>query len=404
MKILFLSLLDFKSIEERNIYTDLLREFRKHDHEIYVVSPIERRKNEKTHLIKEDKATILKLRTGNIQKTNIIEKGVSTLLIEPQIIAGIKKYFNDVCFDLVLYSTPPITFCNAIKFIKKRDNAKSYLLLKDIFPQNAVDMGMLSKKGIKGILYKYFRNKEKELYRISDRIGCMSQANVEYVLKHNIEIEKEKVEVCPNCIEVQDVEITEEERRQIRKEYNLPLDKRVFVYGGNLGKPQGIPFIIECLESQLNNPDAFFLIIGDGTEYMTLKTFFDNEKPINMKMIKHLPKDDYERLVSACDIGLIFLDYRFTIPNFPSRILSYMQAGLPVIACTDRNTDVGVIISDNQFGWHCISDDEHTFSTLVYKIMNEELNSFGNSSRGYLMANYTPKIAYDIILNSLNLQ
>ena len=62
-----------------------------------------------------------------------------------------------------MYSTPPITFCRAVDYVKKRDNAQTYLLLKDIFPQNAVDIGMMSKQGIKGILYKFFREKEKRL-------------------------------------------------------------------------------------------------------------------------------------------------------------------------------------------------------------------------------------------------
>lgn len=88
-------------------------------------------------------------------------------------------------FDLIIYSTPPITFQRAVEYVKERDNAQTYLLLKDIFPQNAVDIGILSKNGWKGLIYKYFRKKEKKLYGISDRIGCMSEANCKYILSHN---------------------------------------------------------------------------------------------------------------------------------------------------------------------------------------------------------------------------
>ena len=183
MNVLFLTLLDFNSIDEHNIYTDLLREFVKHGHEVYVISPVERRKKQKTKLLRGEKATILRLRIGNTQKTNIIEKGISTINIESQFIRGIKRYFSSVKFDLILYTTPPITLCKAIEFVKRRDMAQTYLMLKDIFPQNAVDIGMLGKTGWKGILYRYFRNKEKKLYELSDYIGCMSQANVDYVLK-----------------------------------------------------------------------------------------------------------------------------------------------------------------------------------------------------------------------------
>ena len=109
MRLLFLTLVNFSSLSEHGIYTDLLREFVKYGHHVYAISPVEKRENKPTHVVKEDHATILRLQIGNTQKTNIIEKGISTLLIELQFKAGIKKFFSDVKFDLVLYSTPPIT-------------------------------------------------------------------------------------------------------------------------------------------------------------------------------------------------------------------------------------------------------------------------------------------------------
>ena len=217
MNVLFLTLISFDSLSERNIYTDLLREFSKNGHLIYAISPAEKRQNIETHVVEEDNTTILRLQIGNTQKTNIIEKGISTIMIEPQFKAAIKKYFSDVKFDLVLYSTPPITLVSAIEYVKKRDNAKTYLLLKDIFPQNAVDIGMMSKTGLRGILYKHFRNQERKLYRISDRIGCMSQANVDYLIKHNPEIDPAIVEVCPNSVDVIDKSVDDETRKLIRK-------------------------------------------------------------------------------------------------------------------------------------------------------------------------------------------
>lgn len=226
MNVLFLTLLGFDSLQERSIYTDLLREFVKNGHHVYSISPTEKRQNISTHLIEEDNSTILRLQIGNTQKTNIIEKGISTVMIEPQFKSAIKKYFSDVKFDIVLYSTPPITFTGAVEYVKKRDGARTYLLLKDIFPQNAVDIGLMSTSGLKGLIYKHFRRQEKRLYAISDRIGCMSQANVDYVIKHNPEIDPAKVEICPNCIEVIDKSVDEQTRISIRKNMGFRLTKK----------------------------------------------------------------------------------------------------------------------------------------------------------------------------------
>ena len=396
MNIIFLTLVDFKSFQDHNIYCDLLREFIKNGHNVYCISPTEKRHGIGTHL--EENGHLLKLRIGNTQKTNIIEKGISTVLIEPQFIHAVKKYFSGVKFDLILYSTPPITLCGAIRYIKNRDSAKTYLLLKDIFPQNAVDLGMMKKTGIKSALYKFFRRKEKQLYALSDRIGCMSQANVDFVLNHNPEISKDKVEICPNCIEVRDMSISEDERLALRKKYGIPLDKKVFVYGGNLGKPQGIPFLIECLKGQESNVEAFFLIVGSGTDYGKLEVYFNEHQPKNMKLMRHIPQEDYDHLVAACDVGMIFLDHRFTIPNFPSRLLSYMQACLPVLACIDSNTDVGEIIVEGQFGWCSTSDSTADFDSCVSAALSANLNVMGKRGYEYLNHNYSVHEGFNIIM------
>lgn len=397
MNVLFLTLLGFNSLQERTIYTDLLREFVKNGHHVYSISPAEKRQNISTHLIKEDSSTILRLQIGNTQKTNIIEKGISTVMIEPQFKAAIKRYFSDVKFDLVLYSTPPITFIGAVEYVKKRDGAKTYLLLKDIFPQNAVDIGMMSTNGVKGMIYKHFRRQEKKLYAISDRIGCMSQANVDYVIKHNPEINPEIVEVCPNSIDVTDKSVDKETRLKIREKYGIPIDKKVFVYGGNLGKPQGVPFIIDCLKKCSDIEEVYFLIAGDGTEYHLIEEYAAMAEQSNLKIMKRLPKEDYDTVVGACDVGLIFLDHRFTIPNFPSRLLSYMQAKIPVLAVTDLNTDVGKVITEGRFGWWCPSNDVFKFYELIQLISNGDYNADIEMEHIILEKHYSTKVAYERI-------
>lgn len=402
MNILFMTIGKMDNIEDHTIYCDLLRCFRDAGHKVYTISPYEKVKGLKTKYEEKSGVYMLHVKTGNVTgKAGLIEKGLAQLLIEPIFIKAIKRYYCDTKFDLVMYSTPPITFCNVIEYIKKRDGAKSYLLLKDIFPQNAVDIGMMQKNGLKGILYRFFRNKEKKLYKISDYIGCMSKANIEYVIRNNPEINSDKVILCPNCIEPIDMSISTDIRKHLREKYDIPQDKTVFVYGGNLGRPQGIPFIIKCLKKQKENKTAFFLIVGDGTEFGKLKEFFDKEKPDNMKLMSKLPKDDYDTMVAACDVGLIFLDHRFTIPNFPSRLLSYMQAKLPVLAATDPNTDIGKVITEGGFGWWCESNDVNAFSKLVKTASSIDLTQMKINETKYLTENYTVSMVYDNIINKI---
>lgn len=400
MKILFMSLGVFYNLNDSSVHLDILKRFAK-EHEVWLVCKNE---GKPTELTEEIGIHVLRVHTGELKKVNLIQKGINTIQVEPQFKNAIKKYLSDVHFDLVLYTTPPITFVSALQYIKKRDHALTYLMLKDIFPQNAVDLGMLPTTGLKGLIYKYFRNKEKKFYAVSDKIGCMSQANVDYVLKHNPEIDPKKVEVCPNSIDVVDKSVDDSTRRQIREKYGVPLDKKVFVYGGNLGKPQGIPFIVECLKKCEKLHDTYFLIVGDGTEYSKIENYLSESKQENVRLMKRLPKEDYDTLVGACDVGLIFLDHRFTIPNFPSRLLSYMQAKLPVLACTDPNTDIGKVIMEGGFGWWCESNNAEDFYNLVKSIVAESNPAMGENGFNYLQEHYHVSQAYKIIKDSIQVE
>jgi glycosyltransferase involved in cell wall biosynthesis len=396
MNILFLSLARVDSISDRGIYNDLMRKFLENGHQVTIVCPTERRYKEASRVVRETNVTILKVKTLNIQKTNVIEKGISTLLLEYLYLKAIKSNLSLEKFDLILYSTPPITLTKVIGYCKKKYNAKTYLLLKDIFPQNAVDLGMIKKNGF---IHSLFLKREKLLYKISDYIGCMSPANVRYILKSNPEISAEKVEVNPNSLTLSLQELTQGEKLEVKKKYSIPLNSKVFIYGGNLGKPQGLDFLLTTLEAFASDTRLYFLIIGSGTEYGKVKAWFNSVKPMNAKLMTSLNKPDYDLLVQSCDVGMLFLDKRFTIPNFPSRLLSYMEAKMPIVAAVDTNTDIGTIIEDNQFGMWCENGDLDTFRAIIERFVNNSalINVYGVNGYNYLLENYLTDHSYKII-------
>lgn len=400
MNVLFLTMVKINSFKDRGIYNDLLRKFHKEGHQIYVVCPIERKEKSKTNLIKESEGTILNVRTLNLQKTNIIEKGLGTLAIEYQFLTAIKRYLSEIKFDLIIYSTPPITLSKVINFIKKRDNAYSYLLLKDIFPQNAVDMKMLRNGSL---MHKMFLKKEQKLYELSDAIGCMSKANKKYLLAHNPLINSNKVEVNPNSIEPIESKQTLEEKKEIKEKYNLPLNKMIFIYGGNLGIPQGVDFLLETIKKN-KNQNAFFLIVGSGTEYNRIQNWFISEKPKNAFLMSGLAKVDYDLLLKACDVGMIFLHKDFTIPNFPSRLLSYLEIKIPVIAATDSNTDIGDVLETNKCGYKVLTGDTLNMNRIIDEICSDAnlYNQMAIEAWNLLQREYRVENTYELIKNRVN--
>jgi len=397
MNVLFISLVIITDLEKRGIYPDLIKCFIKNGHHVTILSPVERTEKGREEIIEGDGYINIRYKTLNNARTNIFEKALSTLVIDYLLKRAAKKHINRN-IDLIIYATPPITLTRTITYLKSKYNALCYLLLKDISPANIADLGIIKRNSY---VYKRLRKVENKLYELSDFIGCMSPANVAYALKNN-NIAKDKIEICPNSIMPYLFEISNSEKMALRKKYNIKENALLFFYGGNLGKAQMVDFIVELLEVNKQNNNIHFFIVGGGVEYYKLAAWYLKNKNMNATIQFNVPKHEYDVIIKIADVGLIFLDKRFEIPNFPNRILSYMENKIPVLLATDVNTDIGAIAENNNFGKWCESGDIPSFNLLLnyfQELTLEQRNLLGLNGFNYLLKNYHVDISYEIIMS-----
>ena len=252
----------------------------------------------------------------------------------------------------------------------------------------------------KSLLHTYFKRKEQKLYELSDRIGCMSPANVEYIRWHHPTLAF-KLEENPNSVDLIKISKEAVDRETVLQKWGIPAHNVVYLYGGNLGKPQGATFLLSLIEESQQLPKVFFLIVGDGTEYGLLKEWFDLNQPRNAKLIQRLAKAAFDELAACCDVGLILLRKEFTIPNFPSRLLTYLENKMPVLAITDTASDVGAIAENAGFGKWCMygekEDALHQISNFVNNVeMRKQMGEIGFS---FMKEHYDVKLSYNKIVD-----
>lgn len=404
MNVMFLSIENYLDFNTRSIYMDLINEFRKKGHYVTVISACEKRdiKDDKPVIVaRDDHGEIRKIYVSNVTKmSNFILKGINLMKLLPKYKTAVKCAMREREYSLVLYGSPPITVYSAVKFLKKKQNAYSYLLLKDIWPYDCLFGGALSLKGPKKLAFNYLALLARRLYNTSDMIGCMSPANIKFLLENEPYLEsQDKTEICPNSISPKEISLSEFEKITIRRKYDIPENKVIFIYGGSLGVPQGIDFALRAVASSASVKNAYFVFVGGGTEKNKIANYIKTEKLKNVKLIDMLAKAEYEKLVSACDVGLIFLHHECLAPNYPSRILTYMQAGIPILCATDTYTDVGKIAEKNGYGLSCESNNEKSFVEKVSEFCDENMrNIMGKNANSYLNSNYTVEKSYEIIM------
>lgn len=398
-RVVFFTVAPIGSIAESGVYTDLVREFSARGCEVTVISPAESRYGVQPGVTLESGIRIIRVQASGVTKVrSALRKGLATLLMEHRFIAAIRRHLRNEYFDLVLYTAPPVNVDRIVRRLRRQSLCHSYLMLKDIFPQNAVDLGIMRKGGL---AWRYFRGRERRLYKVSDTIGCMSQANVRYVLNHNPEVNAAKVEVCPNSISP--IPVPARRSGLTRAALGIPGDAFLLVYGGNLGVPQGIGFLLEILDHFRDRGDVYFVIAGSGTEYRRIQQHLAGETHANAQLVESMPRRDFTALLADADVGLVLLDRRFTIPNFPSRLTSYLEAGLPVISATDRQTDLPQVLAETGCGIGVESGDLAGFVEAVDSMMSDRAGTLemGVRARRLLEERYTVAHSYELIMSHL---
>lgn len=402
MNVLFL-MLNYPFDKKRDhMYKDLSRKFAEKGHNVIVVALLEEKYGKETFVEEDGNHTILWIKAGNYFGVNKIRKGITALLLPFYFNENINKFLKGISFDLVLYPTPAITLYSTVKRIKKKfPKAKYLLVVKDIFPQNALDIGMLRKN----IIYYYFRNIEKKLYNISDYLGCMSKRNVEYLLENN-DIEKKKFFILENwSSNYGKTELINGEKEKLLDKYSLK-NKFILIFGGNIGPANELEFLIELAKRVRENKveDVVFLIIGKGTKKSFIEKLVLEYKLENVKIFDFIPTEEYDKLVSLSDVGLINLNKKYTIPNIPSKTLNLMRAGKPILAVTDINTDYNkLIVDDAKCGlWSSAGDLEKYFKNFMELKDNIQLREeMGINARKYFERYLTTDVAYNKIMEKV---
>jgi glycosyltransferase involved in cell wall biosynthesis len=394
MNVLYLTLL-FPLPSTPSDLMQLMEEFCRQGHQVDVVTIDERKDLRSTRLGQEGPFQVLRVRTGNIYEVGFYEKGLSLVTLPWLLRRAMVKHLSQRRYDLVIYAAPPVTFSPVIRELKRRQPwVKTYLILKDIFPQNARDLGIIRNP----VVYAYFKRKERHLYAASDVIGCMSPANVAFLRHHNPEIPATRLEVLPNT-RTPGPDTGLMPPGPLRERYGIPKEAVVVLYGGNLGVPQGLDFLLKVFEANAQRSDLHFLLVGRGTERERLIKAIAAKGLTRVTHISHLPRFEYETLARECDIGLVCLDPRFTIPNFPSRVLSYFEIRMPVLAALDRATDFGSMLDQAEAGFWCHTGDLVTFQRHLDRLAADpQLRArMGTSGRRYLESHFTSSKAYEII-------
>ena len=340
---------------------DLAVEFLRLGHEPIVVAPDENISQE-YQLSCENGIKVLRIRTGKIKSATKFVRAFNEIRLSKIIWKKGKQFFDENPCDLIIYYSPTIFFGTLVKRLKKLFSCPSYLILGDIFPEWAVETGVLRK----GLIYRYFKCKEQQNYEAADIIRVQSPANLLYFKENGLD-KKYRLEVLYNW-----TSLTEQHALHTTITYRARLglqNKVVFFYGGNIGIAQDIDNIIRLADNLRNEPAAYFLLVGGGSEVNRLKAIIESKGLTNIAIQDPVNHQEYLSMLSEFDVGLISLDSRLKSHNFPGKMMSYMYHAKPMLASINPGNDLKEMLENKKAGLVCINGEDDIFVSYARRLM-----------------------------------
>ena len=372
---------------------DLAVEFLRQGHEPIVIVPGDDiTKGWNVSLL--DGIEVHQLASFRISNVNFVRRGIGEFLMPFTMLASLMgSKFPSSKIDLVVWYSPSIFFGPLVWFLKLRSSCKGYLILRDIFPEWLIDLGIMKK----GVVYYFFRAVARFQYSIADCIGVQTHSNLTYFKKW-LDSSQKPVHVLDNWLS--------DSRRDCG---NYPLVKSLFpgrkicVYIGNMGIAQGMDILIDLADELRDRTDVGFLFVGRGTEKERLIKLSQKKSLNNIIFHDEIDSDAIPGLLKTCSIGLIALNLKHKSHNIPGKFLSYIQAGLPVLARINPDTDLEHLIRGEVLGEVYTGDDVKPFSICAMKLLDSEssLKEMRENGKAYFRENYSVSAAAKNIIKSL---
>lgn len=370
---------------------DLATELRRQGHEPVVLAPDSDISGD-IQVTNEEGVTVVRVRSGKIKNASKYVRTINEVRLSQVLWSRGKKFFRGNRCDLVICYSPSIFFGPLVKRLKELYQCGSYLIMRDIFPQWALDMGLLKP----GMVFNYFKRKELENYDAADIIGIQSPGNFHYYRENGLD-KKYRLEVLYNWVTLSERHV---EFKNYRKQLSLD-GKVVFFYGGNVGVAQDMDNIVRLAERLVDEPRAFFLIVGDGSEVERLRGLIAEKGLKNIVLLDAVDQFEYLAMLSEFDVGLITLDHKLKTHNFPGKMLGYMSNSMPTLASVNPDNDLTVLFDTIRAGFVCINgeDDKLTEYALLLVQDPELRKELGRNSRRLLETTFSVEQAASQILS-----
>ncbi len=261
--------------------------------------------------------------------------------------------------------------------------------IQDIYPESLSEQKKIAPGSP---LYRILRRLDTKIAHSAKALIVISERFREtYAVDR--EVPAERIHVVQNWGETASVEVDARGAYALRQKYCIPDRAILAVYGGNIGAAAGVETVIEAFEYLWNDENIYLLIAGSGSSLRACQQLVD-KKGLHDRVFFYTPwpKAQTGMVLGAGDILLLPTQGEQSLVSVPSKLISYMLAGRPVLAMVLKNSDTAELIAGAKAGWVIPPDDPAGVAAAlktIAAIPPEELRASGARALDYALRHLT---------------
>lgn len=372
---------------------DLAQAFIEEGHQVTIITPSSTQK-ERVHITRHEGVRLIQVKAFETKDINYVSRTLAEFINPFLIWHKLKKCpeFLKTQYDGIIWYSPTIFWGPLIKRLKQQYGVRAYLILRDIFPDWALDLGLIKK----GVIYKFLKAVELFQYQQADVIGVQSLNNLTYFKGKNPNLTAE-IEVLWNWIGE-----TKETPCSIDLSKTTLAGRKIFIYAGNMGPAQAVQKLVHLAEIMRGLNDVGFVFVGRGSEVEHLKTLVKQFKLDNCLFFNEIDSAEIPGLLRQCAVGMISLDSRHNAHNIPGKFVVYLKSGLPIIGVVNKGNDLISLVGENNLG--ILFEDQlspacfHMAVDLLDELAKNDVIS--TRCNKFALSFFSPKTAENFIYNS----
>jgi glycosyltransferase involved in cell wall biosynthesis len=370
---------------------DLAEEFAALGHQPVIIVPSSLASQQPWSVEKPGGIEVLRVAAPPTRAPSLVRRALAEMWLPFAMLRNVRKSpFASIEWDLIVWYSPPIFFGPLIWALRRLSGGRTYLILRDIFPEWAVDLGLVNR----GPVYLALKAIAALQYWVADVIGVQTPSNLGYLQKW-ARPPRRRVEVLHNWLAV-----TPDIGCSIAVANTGLAGRRIFAYIGNMGVAQGMDIFVELIQSLRHREDLGFLFVGRGTEFAKLVAEKASRDLNNVLFFDEIDSSEIPGLLAQCQVGLVALHPDHKTHNIPGKFVSYVRYGLPVLARVNAGTDVARLIEDDGLGRVYVGYSVDELRRLAEELMDDEASRQSMSERGKQLGQrmFSPEMAARQIL------